>query len=65
MGTEHLPAVWEHSRQSGSGLIVLLAVASHSDHNGEWVIDRGGHSPAESGAGRTVVEDSRRCRAAP
>jgi hypothetical protein len=40
MGTEHLPAVWEHSRQSGSGLIVLLAVASHSDHNGEWVIDQ-------------------------
>jgi hypothetical protein len=40
MGIEHIAAVWEHSRQSGSGLVVLLAVSSYSDHNGEWVIDQ-------------------------
>jgi len=40
MGLEHIAAVWEHSRQSGSSLIVLLAVASFSDHNGEWRIDQ-------------------------
>jgi hypothetical protein len=40
MGIEHLAAVWEHSRQSGSNLVVLLAVASYSDHNGEWIIDQ-------------------------
>src|SRR4028118_2146426 len=40
MGIEHLAAVWEHSRQSGSNLVVLLAIASYSDHNGEWVIDQ-------------------------
>ena len=40
MGLEHLAAVWEHSRQSGSNLLVLLAIASYSDHNGEWIIDQ-------------------------
>lgn len=40
MGIEHLAAVWETSRQNGSNLVVLLAVASYSDHNGEWVIDQ-------------------------
>jgi hypothetical protein len=40
MGTEHQAAVWEHSRQSGSSLIVLLAVADHCDSSGEWVIDQ-------------------------
>jgi hypothetical protein len=41
MGFEQLTAVWEHSRQSGADLLVLLAIASYSDHNGEWVIDQG------------------------
>src|SRR5687768_16309265 len=41
MGLEQLTAVWEHSRQSGADLLVLLAIASYSDHNGEWVIDQG------------------------
>jgi hypothetical protein len=40
MGLEHLAAVWEHSRQSGSGLVVLLAVASYSDQRGEWIADQ-------------------------
>ncbi len=40
MWLEHLAAVWEHSRQSGSALIVLLAVASYSDQRGEWVVDQ-------------------------
>jgi hypothetical protein len=40
MSLEHLAAVWEHSRQSGSHLLVLVAVASYSDHNGEWVTDQ-------------------------
>jgi hypothetical protein len=40
MSLEHLAAVWEHSRQSGSGLVVLLAVASYSDQRGEWVVDQ-------------------------
>ncbi|HEX3129868.1 MAG TPA: helix-turn-helix domain-containing protein [Thermoanaerobaculia bacterium] len=40
MSLEHLAAVWEHSRQSGSGLIVLLAIASYSDQRGEWVVDQ-------------------------
>ncbi|HEX5718151.1 MAG TPA: hypothetical protein VF179_18465 [Thermoanaerobaculia bacterium] len=40
MGLEHLAAVWEHSRQSGSGLVVLLAVASYSDQRGEWTADQ-------------------------
>jgi hypothetical protein len=40
MGLEHLAPVWEHSRQSGSNLLVLLAIASYSDHNGEWIIDQ-------------------------
>jgi hypothetical protein len=40
MGLEHLAAVWEHSRQSGSGLVVLLAVASYSDQCGEWTAEQ-------------------------
>ena len=40
MGLEHLDAVWQCSRQSGSHLIVLLAVASHSDPDGVWVSDQ-------------------------
>jgi hypothetical protein len=40
MSTEHRIAVWEHSRQSGSGLLVLLAVAEHCDPNGEWTVDQ-------------------------
>ena len=40
MGLEHLAAVWEHSRQSGSGLVVLLAVASYSNQRGEWTADQ-------------------------
>jgi len=40
MGLEHLAAVWEHSCQSGSGLVVLLAVASYSDQCGEWTADQ-------------------------
>jgi hypothetical protein len=40
MGLEHVAAVWERSRQSGSNLVVLLAVASYSDHKGEWTIDQ-------------------------
>ena len=40
MGLEHLAAVWEHSSQSGSGLVVLLAVASYSDQCGEWTADQ-------------------------
>jgi hypothetical protein len=40
MSHEHLAAVWEHSRQSRSHLIVLLAVATYSDHNGEWTADQ-------------------------
>ena len=40
MSLEHLDAVWEHSRQSGANLLVLLAIASYSDPNGEWVIDQ-------------------------
>jgi hypothetical protein len=40
MGTEHRAAVWEHSRQNGSGLVVLLAVAEHCDFNGEWTVDQ-------------------------
>jgi hypothetical protein len=40
MGLEQLTAVWEHSRQSGADLLVLLAIASYSDPNGEWVIDQ-------------------------
>jgi hypothetical protein len=40
MSIEHLAAVWEHSRQSGSGLVVLLAVASYSDQRGEWIADQ-------------------------
>jgi hypothetical protein len=35
MSSEHLAAVWEHSRQSGSHLLVLVAVASDCDPNGE------------------------------
>ena len=41
MGFEHIDVVWEHSRQSGANLLVLLAIASYSDHNGEWVVDQG------------------------
>ncbi|HVS00422.1 MAG TPA: hypothetical protein VMW27_27600 [Thermoanaerobaculia bacterium] len=40
MGTEHRAAVWEHSRQSGSSLVVLLAVADHCDTSGEWTVDQ-------------------------
>ena len=40
MSIEHLAAVWERSRQSGSHLNLLLAVASYSDHRGEWTIDQ-------------------------
>lgn len=40
MGAEHRAAVWKHSRQIGSGLVVLLAVAEHCDPTGEWVIDQ-------------------------
>jgi hypothetical protein len=40
MSTEHSAAVLDHSRQSGSCLLVLLVVATHSDPNGEWVIDQ-------------------------
>jgi hypothetical protein len=40
MGTEHRAAVWEHSRQSGSSLVVLLAVADHCDPRGEWTVDQ-------------------------
>lgn len=40
MSLEHVVAVWKYSRQSGSGLLVLLAVASHSDHRGEWTTDQ-------------------------
>jgi hypothetical protein len=40
MGTEHLAAVWETSRQTGSNLVVLLAIASYSDQQGEWVVDQ-------------------------
>jgi hypothetical protein len=40
MSLEHLAAVWKHSRQSGSGLVVLLAVASYSDQRGEWIADQ-------------------------
>jgi hypothetical protein len=37
MSHEHIAAVWEHSRQSGSHLLVLVAVASDWDPNGEWI----------------------------
>lgn len=40
MGIEHIAAVWNHSRQSGSNLVVLLAVASYSDHRGQWTADQ-------------------------
>ncbi len=40
MSSEHLPDVWEHSRQRGAGLIILLAVASHSDQSGQWIADQ-------------------------
>ncbi len=40
MGIEHLAAVWDHSNQSGSSLVVLLAVASYSDQRGEWIADQ-------------------------
>lgn len=37
MSHEHIAAVWEHSRQSGSHLLVLVAVASDCDSSGEWI----------------------------
>jgi hypothetical protein len=40
MGLEHLAAVLDRSRQSGSSLVILVVVASYSDHQGEWVIDQ-------------------------
>jgi len=40
LGLEHIAAVWEHSRRSGSHLVVLLAVASYSDHRGECIADQ-------------------------
>jgi hypothetical protein len=40
LGIEHLAAVLDHSRQSGSCLVVLLVVASYSDQRGEWVADQ-------------------------
>ncbi len=40
MGTEQLAAVFDHSRQSGSNLVILLTVANFSDHRGEWVADQ-------------------------
>src|SRR4028119_74024 len=40
MGIEHLAAVWDTSRQNGSNLVVLLAIASYSDQRGEWIVDQ-------------------------
>ena len=40
MASEHLPAVWKRSHQTGSALLVLVAVASHSDANGVWIADQ-------------------------
>ncbi len=40
MGLDHLSAVYDHSRQSGSHLMILLAVATHCDPGGEWVADQ-------------------------
>ena len=40
MGHEHVATVFDHSRQAGSNLVILLAVASHADHQGEWVADQ-------------------------
>jgi len=40
MAIEHQDGAWEHSRQSGSGLVVLLAVARFSDQRGEWTVDQ-------------------------
>ncbi len=40
MAPEHFPALWKHSRQTGTALLVLAAVASHSDANGVWIADQ-------------------------
>jgi len=40
MSPEHLTAVLDHSRQSGSSLAILLVVAAYCDEHGEWTADQ-------------------------
>jgi hypothetical protein len=40
MSAEHVTAVFDQSSRGGSHLVVLLTIATYSDHRGEWSADQ-------------------------
>ena len=40
MSAEHVTAVFDQSPQGGSHLVILLTIATYSDHQGEWYADQ-------------------------
>ena len=40
MGHEQLTALLEHTKQSGSHLVILMVIALYSDPDGEWTVDQ-------------------------
>ena len=40
MSAEHVTAVFDQSSRGGSHLVILLTIATYSDHHGEWSADQ-------------------------